>query len=102
VPVDADDRVAADPDVGPDAIDMDAAGATEHRALARHVVVGRQTGADQPLREAGVQAAGDRILADTDRRHEGTHLELRLGERFALFLREQAREIVGARALSPR
>ena len=75
-PFDADHRLPADPGVGADAIDVDAAGAAERRALARDVVRRRQPGADQPLGEAGVEAAGDRVLRRAERRHEGAHLEL--------------------------
>jgi len=77
-PLDAGDGRAADPYVVADLLDMHAPGAAERGALTGDVARRGETGADQPLGEAGVQAAGDRILAHAGRRHEGAHLELRL------------------------
>src|SRR5579875_1441930 len=78
--LDAGDRGAADPDravaVGGDA---DPATAAKRRALAHHIRGGGAAGAQQPLGERGVQAAGHRVLAGPAQlRGERAHLE-RLG-----------------------
>ena len=54
-PFDVGRRVPANPDVIPDPIDVDAAGAAERRSLARHVGVRRPAAPDQPLRETGIE-----------------------------------------------
>ena len=46
--------------------DVHAAGAAEPRALRGDVALRRAARADQPLGEAGVEAAGDRIFVDAD------------------------------------
>ena len=46
-----------------------------HGALRCDVAVGRVAVGDQPLRQAGVQAAGDRVFVDADGRGEGAHFE---------------------------
>jgi len=57
---------------------MDAAGTAQGGALAHHVIFLGQAGADQPAGEAGVAAAGDRVLGDTHAGGEGTHFEIGL------------------------
>src|SRR6185436_5982843 len=77
--LDAGDGLAADPDVAADLLDVDAAVAAERGALARDVALGRNAGGDQPLADAGVQAAGDRILLHAFAGNEGADLELHAG-----------------------
>ena len=38
---------------------------------------------DQPLRQAGVQAAGDRVFGDADRRGEGPNFKIRRARRMS-------------------
>src|SRR5579875_1139923 len=78
--LDAGDRGAADPDRAVAACgDADPATAAKRRALAHHIRGGGAAGAQQPLGERGVQAAGHRVLAGTAQlRGERAHLE-RLG-----------------------
>src|SRR4029079_5124900 len=54
---------------------MDAPGAADRRALRGDIALWRQTGTDQPLRNAGVEASGHRIL-DIAPAGEGADLEL--------------------------
>jgi hypothetical protein len=60
---DARDRVAADPDIFADLVDMDATGASKSGALACDVAIWRNAGSDQPLSEAGIEAPCDRVLS---------------------------------------
>ena len=53
-------------------------------ALRRQVARGCQAVGDQPLRQAGVQAAGDRVFVDAERRGKGAHLEVGRRPRRAL------------------
>ena len=50
----------------------------QRRALGRDIARGREAAADQPLRQAGVQAAGDRVFVARLSPDEGAHLELRV------------------------
>src|SRR5512141_310835 len=74
----AGDRIAADPDLALRAtLDVDAAGPLQAGALRGEVARGQASGFDQPLRQAGVETAGHRVLGHPDRCGEGAHLELR-------------------------
>ena len=77
-PFDVGLRVPANPDVIPDPIDVDAAGAAERRSLARHVGVRRPTTPDQPLRETGIETPGNGVLLDAGAHRERPNLELRV------------------------
>src|SRR3954471_5239849 len=68
------DDVAADPDVVAVLAQVNAPGALQRRALSSDVRRFGEPGTDQPLREARVEAAGDRILV-TAAADERTHLK---------------------------
>src|SRR5689334_8841490 len=68
--------VAADPDRIALLRDMDAARAAKHGALGGDVARLGEARADQPLRKAGIEAAGDGILGVP--RGKRANLELRL------------------------
>ena len=70
-------RVATDPDGVADPLDVDPAGAAQDRPLRGDVRRG-QHGTGQPLRDAGVEAAGHRVLGDPVPGTEGPHLTSRV------------------------
>jgi hypothetical protein len=53
-----------------------APGTPEAGALAGQVALGQVAVGDQPLRQAGVEAAGDRVFVHADRRGKGAHLQV--------------------------
>src|SRR4051794_6896081 len=59
------DHVAAHPDVIAVLAQIDAAGAPQRRALRRDIGGLGESRTDQPLRHAGVEAAGHRVLVIT-------------------------------------
>ena len=58
---------------------MDLAGAADVQALRGNVLVGQQTLPDEPLCQAGVEAAGDRVFVDAGGRGKGAYLQARRG-----------------------
>ena len=52
--------------------------AAQARALRGHVAARRTAVGDEPLRQRGIEAAGDRILGHAGMADEATHLELRV------------------------
>ena len=73
--------VAADPDLFAVLAQMDAAGSLERSALGRDIGRLGESRADEPLREARIQAAGDRVLVSAAA-DERPHLEGRVVARF--------------------
>ena len=65
---------AADPDLGAAPLDVHSSRAPQRRPLAGDIRWRRDTGSDQPLCDAGIQAAGHGILVAGG--SEGAHLEL--------------------------
>src|SRR5436190_9539087 len=94
---DAADAVAADPERRAFARDADATGAAETGALCSQVAFGRPAGADQPLAEAGVEAAGDRVFVERGTADEAAHFERALAAR-----RMRADDADGGEALHAR
>src|SRR4051794_17805576 len=76
-PLDRGCRVAADPDRAVELLDVDAPGTAQRGALGGDVRRG-QAVAREPLPDAGVETAGDRVLDDTDVRAERPDLDLTL------------------------
>jgi hypothetical protein len=78
--IDAGHAGAADPDsAAAIAFDEHPAFARQRRALRGHVALGRQAGADEPLGQRGVQAAGDGVFAQAVvAREEGAHFKRRV------------------------
>ena len=62
------------------ALDVHAPGTPKAGALAGEVTLGQVAVGDQPLRQAGVQAAGDRVFVDADRRGKGAHFQVGFGQ----------------------
>src|SRR5574340_1795040 len=58
--------IPADPGLAADLLDVDPPGAPEGRALRRDVPRRREPLADEPERQAGVEAPGDRILGNAE------------------------------------
>src|SRR4030095_3454719 len=69
--------VAADPDFFAFLAQMDGAGALKDSALGRDIGRFCESCADEPLREAGVEAAGDRVFVSAEA-DERPHLEGRV------------------------
>jgi hypothetical protein len=65
--------------VAPAAASPSSCSTSKRAALRGHVARGGQAGADQPLRQARVQAAGDGVLRHAQPGHEGAYLEGGLG-----------------------
>src|SRR6186997_813162 len=66
-------NLAADPGVAADALDVHAPVSLQHGALARYVALRGNPSADQPQREAGIEATRDRIFDAASRK--GPHFE---------------------------
>src|SRR4051812_40773064 len=73
VAADAADAVAADPERRSLTRDADPTGAAEAGALRSDVGFRRAAGADQPLAEAGVEAARDRVFIERGAADEAAH-----------------------------
>ena len=72
----AGDRVTAHPDLAAGVLaDVDAAFALDAGALVHHVAGGHVVVRNQPLGQAGVQAAGDRVFVDAVECGKGAHFQ---------------------------
>src|SRR3712207_7882231 len=72
--LDAEDGVASDPDLAVGPRDVNPPATPQGGALSGDVGDGGPAGADQPLCDPGVEAAGHGILAEAAAGHEGPHL----------------------------
>src|SRR5690606_16693238 len=79
-----DDGVTADPDIAVFPGDVNAAATVPRGAVVHRGAVRGEPLADQPRREPGGEAAGDRVFRDAEFRYEGAGL---VGRRFGGFIR---------------